>query len=898
MTSTTQNQQETTSNAPIWPCDPSAHPYGAPGPDQASTPMMTQYLTLKARHPQMILFYRMGDFYELFFNDAITAAKALDITLTKRGQHQDEDVAMCGVPHHSHEVYLDKLIQQGHKVAICEQMEDPAEAKKRGHKAVVKRDVVRIVTPGTITEERLLNNEEPNYLCVISRHKNNLSLAYVDSVGGDVWYETLEDINQIKTRLATYNPKEIVIPDGFLTDMPLFALLKPYEAQLSPLPPSKFSTTKAETWLKENYGLKTLDALGALPPSALLSCGVLIHYLSITQRTLLNHISLPKHRTQTNYLDIDPATRANLEIVRTLSGQKKGSLLWTIDQTLTKGGKRLLYADLSSPLTDLTALHRRLDGVTFCYESDEFMVYVRDLLAGYPDMERALARLLMDRYRPQDLTTIRDALKVTRHLTAFFLDNTPDIPIIKSLYAGLGQPDQLYNTLAKALADEMPATAKDGGLLRTGYAPELDHLRGTTERVDTQIAQLHAELIQETGIANLKIKHNGMLGYYIETTNTHASKIPVHYEHRQTLKNNVRYTTPALRELENQRHLADDQALILEQKLLSDLVVTIQKQAEDLRLGTQAISRLDVLTAAAFVAHKQNYTQPIIDNSTLFSVQGGRHPCVEQTLKDTPFAPNDCLLQKDLLWLITGPNMGGKSTFMRQNALMIILAQAGQYVPANKLHMGVVDRLFSRVGAADNLAKGQSTFMVEMLETATILNQATDRSFVILDEIGRGTATYDGLSIAWATLEYLHNKNKCRGLFATHYHELTALTDQLSHLTCHTTAIRESGNDIAFLYKIQRGSASRSYGIHVAGLAGLPKMVIKRAQAILTDLTRNPKHKPDLLSLLDTPCADATPDISPKPDLLTNALSTLDIDSLSPKEALDKLYELKELTEK
>jgi DNA mismatch repair protein MutS len=878
------------------------------------TPMMAQYHAVKARHPDCLLFYRMGDFYELFFDDAVKASEILDITLTKRGKNQDNEIPMCGVPFHSYEPYLAKLIRAGFKVGICEQTETPAEAKERvkregkpASKVLMNRDVVRIVTQGTLTEDTLLEARENNYLAALADVGGQFGFSWLDLSTGMFRVQALKEPD-IHTAFERINPGEIVISDkNPFRSLPLPAgeragVRGPFTVQ----PSSLFDSENARLRLEKLFGVGTLESFGGFSRAEITAAGVLIDYALRTQVGKIPYLQKPQQVASGASLEIDAATRRNLELIRTLNGERKGSLLDNIDRTLTGPGARLLQSCLSTPLTDASEINRRLDRVTVFTENANLRADIRAHLKQLPDMERALARLNLGRGGPRDLVMIREGLKQTE-LIRCLLQSSPQPPLNEITQILSASPDiqHLQDTLKQALLDEPPALTRDGGFIAPGYHKKLDELKLLRDDARRLIAGLQTKYQQDTGITQLKIKFNNVLGYFIEVSPKHADammvKDPVKtnpYIHRQTMAGAVRFTTPELAELERDIMSAGEKALALELEMFAQLVEETRACSEAIIDRAAALAALDMAAALAHLAVDRGYTRPILDNSLTFEIKNGRHPVVESSLKrnNETFAPNDCdLNETQRLWLLTGPNMAGKSTYLRQNALIVVLAQTGSYVPAELAHIGIVDRLFSRVGASDDLARGRSTFMVEMVETAAILNQATNRSLVILDEIGRGTATFDGLSIAWACVEHLHEINKCRGLFATHYHELTALTAKLPALAPHSMQVKEWQGDIIFLHAVAPGAADRSYGIHVGKLAGLPETVINRAQDVLA-LLQSGEQSGALARLADDlPLFSAAPQTNAKPSLLEEKLADLDVDALSPREALDILYEMKKM---
>lgn len=882
--------------------------------DAPITPMMAQYLGLKADYPDALLFYRMGDFYELFFDDAVEASRALDITLTKRGKHLGEDIPMCGVPVHSHDSYLSRLIRHGFKVAVCEQTEDPAEARKRGSKSVVHRAVVRLITPGTLTEDTLLDARRANYLAALTGSRGDYGVAWVDMSTGEFQTQAATAIG-LAAALARLSPGEVLVPESLLEVPALFEMLADWRDRLSPLPSARFDSVNGEKRLLALYGVGTLDAFGAFSRPEVAAAGALVDYIELTQKGSVPRLATPVRLGEGQVMEIDAATRRNLELTETMTGARKGSLLAVIDRTVTGPGARLLAVRLGAPLTDPAAIDARLDMVQFFADVLPRRESLRRVLAHCPDLERALTRLSIGRGGPRDLAAIRDGLGRTTdareavHADAA-LSGSPKG--IEDAARDLGQHAALVDRLTRALAEDLGLNARDGGFIAPGYALELDELKGLRDESRRLIANLQSQYASETGIAGLKVKHNNVLGYFIEVSAKQADSMPTGpdqpFIHRQTMANAVRYSTVVLSELEGEIAKAADRALGLELRLFDDLVGDVVAQADAIALAAAAFASLDVAAALATLAVDDRYVRPIVDASTVFDVSGGRHPVVEAMLHtqgESAFVANDCLLAEPgcegRLWLLTGPNMAGKSTFLRQNALIAVLAQMGSYVPATKARLGAVDRLFSRVGAADDLARGRSTFMVEMVETAAILNQAGERSLVILDEIGRGTSTFDGLSIAWGVVEHLVEVNMCRALFATHYHELTHLAGKLDALQCQTMRVKEWQDDVVFLHEVAAGAADRSYGIHVGKLAGLPTAVVKRSEQILETLEAGDQSSAvtrlaDDLPLFATVTQAQSPSPAPNtPSPAQRALMDINPDEMSPREALDALYRIKGL---
>ena len=860
-----------------------------------ATPAMQQYLQLKAAHPDCILFYRMGDFYELFFDDAVRAAQILDIALTKRGKHAGADVPMCGVPVHSHDSYLEKLIQSGAKVAICEQMEEPAEAKKRGYKAVVHRDVVRIVTPGTITEESLLDARQSNYLAgILAETGGNYALAWLDISTGE-FKVTLTAALNLASELARIDPREILIPE----ELQQLAALEDWKARLAAQPASVFDYRRGERRLKESYGVESLDSFGDFSAGMVAVCGALLDYVLLTQKNSLPRLDPPRQQRGSDHMLIDAASSRNLELLQTLSGTRRGSLFSIIDETVTSAGARLLAGFMAAPSADLNVIHARHESVQCLVEAVSLRDIVRTSLKSCGDVERALSRLCLNRGGPRDLLAIAAGLQAAQRIRVYLeKQEKPELPEeLTRLRDRLGGHEELVSRIQGAIRPDCGLLARDGNFIAPGYSAALDELCALRDEGKRLIAALQQKYCEQTGIAILKIRYNNMLGYYIEITSAHQSKVTTDFIHRQTLANNLRYTTVELSELERKIGEAADRALKLELELFAELTDAVHQAQARIADTARALALVDVFAALAELAVQRRYVRPVMDSSLAFEIKEGRHPVVEASLaknSGNAFIGNDCNLETNQrLWLLTGPNMAGKSTFLRQNALIAVLAQMGSFVPASFARIGIVDKLFSRVGAADDLARGRSTFMVEMVETATILHQAGERSLVILDEIGRGTATFDGLSIAWAVMEHLHDAIRCRALFATHYHELTALTEHLEALSCHSMKVKEWKGELLFLHEVVKGSADRSYGIHVAKLAGLPAGVTARAGEILHQLEQQqvgagqvPAALP-LFSYVPAAAAD------PKLERLAAEVKGLNPDEYSPMKALEILYRLK-----
>lgn len=904
------------------PNEPDAPEAMTPLPTAAAavTPMMEQFIEIKAANPDSLLFYRMGDFYELFFDDAEKASRALGIVLTKRGKHQGHDIPMCGVPVHAADDYLQKLIGQGFRVAVCEQIEDPAEARKRGGKSVVRRDVVRLVTPGTITEDKLLAPSESSFLMALGRVKGGaehaFALAWIDiSTGAFRVTDTTAD--RLLADIFRVDPRELIVAEPVFYDPELKPVFDVLGRVANPQPPSLFDSASATGRIARFFDVATPDSFGAFSRAELSAISGAIAYVEKTQKAERPPLSRPEREEQGSTLFIDPATRGNLELLRTLSGSREGSLFKAIDRTATGGGARLLADRLMAPLTDPAAIGARLDSVSFFRSEARLCQAVRSSLKSVADMPRALSRLALNRGGPRDLGALRAGFEAAGAIAGIFGETTLPQELTTALGAIEALPRALAQHLTQALGDELPLLRRDGGFVRGGYHPELDEMRALRDESRKVIAGLERSLIDETGIRSLKIRHNNVLGYYIEVTANHHAVMTgsdgakARFIHRQTMANAMRFTTTELAELETKIANAADRALSIELAAFDALTAEAVSEAQRIRAGADALAVLDVSAALALLSESEAWCRPVVDSSLAFEISGGRHPVVEQALRrsgEGPFVANDCDLSPEgsarngAIWLLTGPNMGGKSTFLRQNALIAILAQTGSFVPAASAHIGVVDRLFSRVGASDDLARGRSTFMVEMVETAAILNQAGERALVILDEIGRGTATFDGLSIAWAAVEYLHEKNRCRAIFATHFHEMTSLAGKLARLHNVTMRVKEWENDVVFLHEVGKGAADRSYGVQVARLAGLPEAVVDRAKEVLHQLEEGEVSGKTNRLVDDLPLFSvAVKREAPKPaksNALSEALGAISPDEMTPREALEALYRLKGLAGK
>jgi len=859
----------------------------------APTPMMAQYLALKAEAEDCLLFYRMGDFFELFFDDAKIASACLDIALTARGEHDGERIPMCGVPAHAMDGYLARLIKAGHRVAIAEQTETPEQARKRmGSKALVNRAIVRVVTAGTLTEEALLDSRTANWCVAIGEAATGVAIACADISTGRL--EVVEtDMDRIAAEIARLSPAETIVCDGTH-----FA-----ELGTATRPRADFDSANGEARLKRLFGVATLDGFGNFSRAGLAAAGGLVAYLEHTAKGSLPFLR-PPHLSRTDAaMAIDAATRESLELCISQSGTRKGSLLDAVDRTVTGAGARLLGQDIAAPLMDRGAVDARLDLVQRFHDDSGLRDMVRASLRALPDIGRALGRLAAGRGSPRDLGQLRDGLdgawRLGERLDAI---GTPP-PLLAELAPQLRGHGALIDLLARALVPEPPIDASNGGYIAEGYDAALDDLRDAGAGGRRAIAALEAEYRARTGITALKVRHNGVLGYHIEVPARAADPLmrpDSGFTHRQTLAGVVRFNAPDLHDVAIKVTQAGAHALTAEAAHLEELTGRALERSEAVAATADALARIDVAAALAERAAEAGWTRPALVDHACFEIEGGRHPVVEEAVARAGgrFVANDCTLSEDSrLWLVTGPNMGGKSTFLRQNALIAVLAQAGSYVPATRATLGLVDRLFSRVGASDNLARGRSTFMVEMVETAAILAQATPRSFVILDEVGRGTSTYDGLAIAWAVVEAIHEDNRCRCLFATHYHELTRLAERCDALTLHNVRAREWKGELVLLHEVAEGPADRSYGLAVARLAGLPPLTIRRAKAVLDKLEAGRAKTGGIAAGLDdlplfAAAAEAEEE---KVDALRAELEAIDIDALSPREALETLYRLKGL---
>ncbi|WP_456237689.1 DNA mismatch repair protein MutS [Novosphingobium malaysiense] len=859
--------------------------------NQGATPMMAQYLALREEAADCLLFYRMGDFFELFFDDAKKAAAILDIALTTRGEHNGAPIPMCGVPVHSAESYLARLIKAGCRVAIAEQTETPAEAKKRGgSKALVARDIVRFVTAGTLTEEALLEPRRANVLAAACEVRGIAGIAACDISTGRMELEECPP-DRLGAALARLGASEIVVPDGWE--------LAPDDAISRS--GHEFSSEGGEERLKGIHGVATLDGFGTFSRPMLAAASGLIAYLDHVGRGALPLLLPPEVRSGEATLAMDEATRASLEILESTQGTRKGSLIDAIDRCVTGAGARQLAEDLAAPLTDRTAIAQRLELVEWLCEDALLREDLRAALRSLPDVGRALGRVVAGRGSPRDLGQLRDGLAGARAIGERLAqrDNLP--VLLEALLPRLGGHGALVDHFARALVPAPPTERGQGGYIAEGYDAALDELRQTSGNARRAIAALEAKYREETGVAALKIKHNNVLGYFIEVPSRHADKLmeaDSGFSHRQTMAGAMRFNALALHEEASRITEAGAHALAAEDTHFEELVAQAIAAKREIAATAAALARIDVSAGQAERAAEGGWTRPDVVEGLSLDIEAGRHPVVEAALagQGERFVANDCRLgTHDRLWLIGGPNMGGKSTFLRQNALIVLLAQAGGFVPAKSARIGMVDRLFSRVGASDNLARGRSTFMVEMVETAAILAQASERSFVILDEVGRGTSTYDGLALAWAVAEAVHETNRCRCLFATHYHELARLAETCEALSLHHVRAREWKGELVLLHELADGPADRSYGLAVARLAGVPPKVVSRAKSVLEKLEKGRAETGGLAAGLgDLPLFAAAHDAREEQcDTLREKLRDMDVDALAPRDALEILYDLK-----
>ena len=870
----------------------------------AATQVMQQYLDIKFANLECLILFRLGDFYELFYEDAVVAAKILGLALTKRGRTGEVEIPMCGVPFHALENYLHKLLEEGFKVAICEQMETPEEARKRGgYKAVVRREVSRIITAGTLIEESLLDGNKPNYLASIVIGKNNSAICYLDLSTSKIFVIDIPP-DQITNEIIRITPTEVLLSDKFRSETLSSNIEIALNIRISFQVDSFFAEKKCKKIIEDYYNIASTEAIGELNNNQISAIGSVLEYISLTQKSNLPKLPFPKILNSQKFMIIDSGTRRNLEITSSLSGGIKGSLFHTINHTLTKGGARLLYEYLSSPLLEIKKINARLAVTEFFYKNIQLTHNIRKILPKTSDVERSLTRIQMQRGSPKDLLSIKDTILIAEEIRAgFVVNNGFNLPEnIEKLVTPLLGNSETANLITESIRDDAPNIISEGDIIKPAFHAKIKELQDLINNGRVHINKLRDKYRQETGIDTLKISNNNVVGLFIDITARHSGKITdKKFIHRQTTANSIRYTTEELQELESKMLNAKAMLVGLEKEIYSDICTAVIANTSKLILLARALNRLDVFLNFAYIADEFEYCLPILTNETNFEVRGGRHPVVERFLKSNneSFTKNDCHLNENKrIWLITGPNMAGKSTFLRQNAIIAILAHIGSFVPAVSATIGLVDKIFSRVGAGDDLTKGQSTFMVEMLETSAILSQSTNKSLVILDEVGRGTSTYDGVAIAWSVLEYIHDKIKARCLFATHYHELTNLSEIFPALINYTISINDNDGKILFLHKIIKGFADRSYGVHVAQMAGLPPSVIRRANQLLMKFEKDTKKsnkeafKGESQNLNLFELANKEMD---KYKEIYDFCSQIDPNELSPKEALDILYKLKNL---
>ena len=868
-----------------------------------TTPMFQQYLLIKSEYEDCLLFFRMGDFYELFFDDAVKAAGELDIALTSRGQYDREPVPMCGVPYHSYMPYLQKLTKKGYKVAICEQTENPDEAKKRGgYKAIVKREVIRVVTPGTLVEDLLLQPKKNNFLISLQSRNKQYGIAWIDISVGDLYTQSCSE-NDLFTIISSIRPSEALISQELLSENNNIEsfLIKNLNCLITPYNKNLQNNKKVKKQINEYFHIESIDVFGKFNNQELSSCWALLEYIGLTQKDNVPPVRFPKSLQTSSNMKIDPFTRKSLEVNITLKGERKGSLIDTIDKTLTAAGSRQLDKDLSSPLTKIEDINYRLNMLELLYENSEINNFIRNVLKNGSDIDRAKARIISGRGSPKDLLALKIGIRNAKEIKKNIVNsqNKKFLKYFSKIIKTLEGSKKLLEILDQSISEKLSNNLNDGGFILEGYSSKLDNIRGLKNESRKILIDLEAKEKSNTQIPTLKIKYNNIIGHFFEVTQLQKEKLLQSKNNekfipRQSLKGVARFTTEELSRLSESINNANQQSLELELKLFEELKDKVYENRESLSEISESLARIDVLSSHASLANEKNYTRPLMVKESVLEIKGGRHPVVENAVSgslDIGFCSNDCLLDnKEKIWLLTGPNMAGKSTFLRQNAIIAILAQSGSFIPADYAKIGIVDMLFSRVGAADDLGSGRSTFMVEMLETATILNQATENSFVIMDEVGRGTSTYDGLSLAWAILEHIHDINNCRTLFATHYHELTKLQDLLTTLSCHTMKVKEWNKKVIFLYTVIKGFANESYGIHVADLAGIPKSVLHRAKHILDNFEKDNKnvYKSNKVKK-NIKNADIKKFLS-----IIKKIESLDPNNLSPKNALDLIYEYKD----
>ena len=871
------------------------------------TPMMQKYLETKEQYPDCILFYRLGDFYEMFFEDAITVSKELELTLTGKSCGQEERAPMCGVPYHAVEGYLTKLVSKGYKVAICEQVEDPKLAK-----GLVKREVTRIVTPGTLLDAQALDESKNNYIMCIVYIADRYGVSIADVTTGDYFVTELPDSSKLKDEISKFAPSEIICNESFyMSGMDLEDMKSRLGITIYSLESWYFDDAICRNKLMEHFKVSSLSGLGLEDyDCGVISAGALLQYLLETQKNDLSHMTHITPYKTGKFMMLDSSTRRNLELCETLrEKQKRGSLLWVLDKTKTAMGARALRKYLEQPLIDRNSIENRLDAVAELKEQAICREEIREYLTPVYDLERLITRITYGTANPRDLTAFSGSLEMLPPIRYILEDMHSTL--ITEIYDNLDTLEDLCNLVKAAIAEEPPIAMKEGNIIRDGFNEEVDKLRKAKSEGKSWLAKLEEEEREKTGIKNLRIKYNKVFGYYLEVTNSYKNMVPDYYMRKQTLANAERYITPELKELEDTILGAEDKLYALEYELYCTVRDTIAGEVERIQKTAKAIADLDVFTSLALVAERNNYVRPKINETGVIDIKDGRHPVVEQMIPDGTFICNDTYLndKKQRISIITGPNMAGKSTYMRQAALIVLMAQIGSFVPASKANIGLVDRIFTRVGASDDLASGQSTFMVEMTEVANILRNATSKSLLILDEIGRGTSTFDGLSIAWAVVEYISDPRLlgAKTLFATHYHELTELEGKIDNVNNYCIAVKEKGDDIVFLRKIVKGGADKSYGIQVAKLAGVPDIVINRAKEIVEELSDEditirvseiagkdpePKKKKKTQKYDEVDIAQFSLFDTVKDDDVLEELKNIDVGNLTPIDALNTIYRL------
>ena len=871
------------------------------------TPMMQQYMETKKQYKDCILFYRLGDFYEMFFDDAITASRELEITLTGKDCGLEERAPMCGVPFHAVDGYLNRLVSKGYKVAICEQVEDPKLAK-----GIVKREVIRIVTPGTNLNTQALEESKNNYLMCIACFQNRIGVSIVDVTTGDFYMTEVEGLAKLQDEIYKYMPTEIICNDAFvMSGYDIEDLKGRLGMAVYTLEPWYFDDDGCRKCLMNHFKVNTLAGLGLEDfPSGMISAGAAMQYLLETQKTDLTHINHIIPYLASRFMLLDSSTRRNLELTETLrEKQKKGSLLWVLDKTKTAMGARRLRSDIEQPLINIDDINARLDAVEQLCKNTVSRDEIREYLNPIYDMERLLGKVSYKSANPRDLLAFANSMEMLPHIKTVLKEF--DCKLLSEIEQEMDGLEDLYHLIKDAICDDPPVMIREGGMIRTGFDKDIDMLRTAKTEGKTWLAKLEEEDRERTGIKNLKIKYNKVFGYYFEVTNSYKDMVPDDYIRKQTLVNAERYMTPKLKELEDTILNAEDKLNTLEYDVFCKVRDDIAKELERIQKTAKAVARLDVFASLSVVAEQNHYVRPALNEKGVIDIKDGRHPVVEKMIDHDMFVANDTYLNNSnhCIAVITGPNMAGKSTYMRQSALIVLMAQLGSFVPAKSANIGIVDRIFTRVGASDDLASGQSTFMVEMNEVANILRNATSKSLLVLDEIGRGTSTFDGLSIAWAVIEHISNKKLlgAKTLFATHYHELTELEGKMNNVNNYCIAVKEKGDDIVFLRKIIKGGADRSYGIQVAKLAGVPDMVIDRAKEIAEQLsdnditekvqsiavdTKGDKRKSKPVHYDDVTMGQMTLSDTVKDEDIIQELKEIDITNLTPMDAMNTLYRL------